>query len=285
MATIEYDSQGNAHVTAEGQAAGVTVTWVPNDRNGGGTYDSSGYPWRLVYHEIQGGANYGSIASHPYPPHIWYDAERRILYQTVPLGRSAYALYQPKNTHYVTNKAKAIQVELGGYSDYIANEPQSWLDHIAEDVLIPVAQWIATTGESLTIMKLPEPWVIPGSASAEAPQRLSIDSWCNWDGICTHANVPANDHWDTGAMDIWQISQHAAYIIGGLLPAEQDSTVPLYFVVLDDGSFFAIYADGFTRSLPWDECNWLMVEKKIPSVKVHGIETDEYVARYLPSEI
>lgn len=286
--TIEYDAAGYAHLTDAGAAKGVSVWWVPNARNSGGTYADDGvdYPWRLVYHEIQGGANSGVIGSHPYPPHIWYSADRRILFQTVPLSRSAFALYQASAAPYRTNKARAIQVELEGYSDFVANEPMRWLDNIAEDILIPVAQWVATQGGSLDILNLPSPWQVPGSAYTNAPQRFEPTFWAKFNGVCAHANVPmGDDHWDTGAMDIWRISQHAAYLIAGLLEQEtptqkEDKPVPLYFLQVLKGTIYAIFEGGMYRDdYHWDEINTLITHM---GVKMFPVDTAPNPARKMP---
>jgi len=253
--TIEYDSSGYARVTERGKQLGVTVQWVDNPRNAGGTYGDDGidYPFRLVYHEIQGTANPSGIAVHPYPPHLWYRAAARTLYQTVRLARSAFALYQGSDAPYRTNKARAIQVELEGYSDFVANEPESWLNNIAEDVLIPVAQWVATQGRSLEILNLPQPWSIPGSAYENAPQRFTPEAWRDFNGICAHANVPmGDDHWDTGAMDIWRISQHAAYLIGNLLE-ERDIYMPALFLKDNDDTIWATFNRGYVRPVTLPE--------------------------------
>ncbi len=220
--TIVYDQAGYAAVTPRGQLLGVTVQFVPSTVgdyiNNGGTYADDGidYSWRGCYHEIQGNASFGGIAGHQYPPHVWYDTEKRILFQSIRLSRSAMALYQ--GSGYKTNKARCLQVELSGYSEYQANEPLQFLQNIAEDVLIPWGQWLAKYhGFNLDIQHLPDPWVISGSASEYAPQRLGEETWRHYNGMLEHANVPQNDHWDCGALDIWRISAHAALLIGGLL--------------------------------------------------------------------
>lgn len=284
--TIIYNEEGVASVTERGRQLGVSVEWVPNNRNSGGTYADDGidYPWRLVYHEIQGGTNPGVIGSHPYPPHIWYSADRRILFQTVPLARSAFALYQASTAPYRTNKARAIQVELEGYSDFVANEPMRWLDNIAEDVLIPVAQWVATQGGSLDILNLPEPWQVPGSAYTDAPQRFEPTQWAKFNGVCAHANVPmGDDHWDTGAMDIWRISQHAALLIAGLLEEKEIKEikpVPLYFVQVNKGTIFAIFEGGMWRDdYHWDEINTLITHM---GVKMFPVDNYPAHTRRMP---
>lgn len=288
--TIIYDQDGYARVTERGRQLGVSVQWVPNDRNSGGTYADDGvdYSTRLVYHEIQGGANYSVIEEHPYPPHTWYSADRRILFQTVPLSRSAFALYQAGSAPYRTNKARAIQVELEGYSDFVANEPQQWLDNIAEDVLIPVCTWSHnySPGGPIDLLKLPDPWQVPGSAYTDAPQRFSPDAWAKFNGVCAHANVPmGDDHWDTGAMDIWRISQHASYLIAGLLAEEEPPTqeikpMPLYFTQVNGGTIYAFFEGGMFRDdYYWDEINTLITHA---GIKMYPVSVAPSPARRMP---
>lgn len=283
--TIIYNEEGVASVTERGRELGVTVEWVPNARNSGGTYADDGidYPTRLVYHEIQGSANPSVIAEHSYPPHTWYKPQQRILYQTVSLSRSAFALYQDRNAPYRTNKARAIQVELEGYSDFVANEPNQWLENIAEDVLIPKCTWAHnySPGGPIDLLNLPAPWRVPGSAYTDAPQRFEPTQWAKFNGVCAHANVPmGDDHWDTGAMDIWRISQHAALLIAGLLeedkpPTQEIKPVPLYFLQVKNianpyhGAYYPIFEGGMYRDdYGWDEINGLTVSMKIPVIVV-----------------
>lgn len=237
-----------------------TAEWVYNSHNGGGTYATDiNYPWRITWHEIQGSANKSVIEGHASPPHLWYAPSTRKLYQTVPLSRSAFALYHASDAPYETNKARTIQIELEGYSDYVANEPDEWLNRIAEDVLVPICQWVAEQGGSIELLNTPGPFAIPGSARADAPQRFTPEQWRDFNGVCCHAHVPmGDDHWDTGAMDIQRISQHAAYIIGGMLEQQRQSKgnnlVPdmiLHNKTTD--AYIGCYNSGYVRYMTWSE--------------------------------
>lgn len=239
----------------------TTAQWIVNSHNGGGTYATDiKYPWRICWHEIQGSANRSVIEGHASPPHLWYAPSIRKLYQTVPLSRSAFALYHASDAPYETNKARTIQIEIEGYSDYVANEPIEWLDRIAEDVLVPICQWVAEQGGSIDLLNTPGPFSIPGSARADAPQRFSPEQWRDFNGVCCHAHVPmGDDHWDTGAMDIQRISQHAAYLIGALLdptpkPIKKRDNVP--DAILHDKTadrYIGIYPNGNLRYMFWSE--------------------------------
>lgn len=270
---IKYDSNGYAQLTPTGQAKGVQVIWVPNARNSGGTYADDGidYPYRVVWHQIQGGANPDVISNHSSPPHLWYASQKRILYQTVPLSRSAFALYQASNAPYKTNKARAIQIELDGYSNFVASEPIEWLQNIAEDVLAPICSWVDDQGYQINLDLIPPPWVIPGSAYPNAPQRFEPTYWAKFNGTCAHANVPmGDDHWDTGALDIWWIAEHAKLYIAGLLEPQEIEIMPDYILHVGssntiDGPWMGVYENGYTRAdLTWDEIQFLVHIMKLP---------------------
>lgn len=197
-----------------------TATWVPNARNGGGTYDPEGfgYRWRIVLHTIEGGTSPSVIAAHAYPPHLWYNPATRQLWQTVPLSRSAFALYQDPNAPHYTNRARALQVEIAGYAAQTATWPQQWLDNLTVDVIVPLCRWVASQGGMIDLLDAPDPGPIPNSARPDAPQRLTATRWATGGGLYSHRHVPmGDDHWDTGYLDTPRIAAHAAYLIGGQL--------------------------------------------------------------------
>ena len=260
-----------------------TAEWVYNSHNGGGTYGDN-YPWRICWHEIQGSANPSVIAGHASPPHLWYSPTTRKLYQTVPLTRSAFALYHAGDAPYETNKARTIQVEIEGYSDYVANEPIEWLDRIAEDVLVPICQWIAEQGGSIDLLNTPGPFAIPGAARADAPQRFTPEQWRDFNGTCCHAHVPmGDDHWDTGAMDIQRIAQHAALIIGAMLEPnkptiERSNLVPdMILHNKTSDAYIGIYSSGYLRYMAWPE---VVVARSATNKPLEGNIEDTWVQYY-----
>lgn len=237
-----------------------SATWIVNARNGGGTYDPEGfgYPWRIVLHTIEGSANPAVIAGHPYPPHAWYDPATRKLYQTVPLSRSAYALYQASDAPHYTNRARALQVELAGHAAETADWPQEWLDNITLDVIVPLCQWVAQyNGASIDLTWAPPPGAIPGSATEFAPQRVSPGIWAVNSGLYSHRHVPMGDtHWDTGGLDTPRIAAHARLTIAGLLaptPQGEDDDMPDYFVRRPNGQIVARYPQGAVRYVTYHE--------------------------------
>jgi hypothetical protein len=193
--------------------------WVNNARNAGGTY-VDGHPWRIVLHTIEGalGTLSSSLpASHQYPPHCWYDPSTRRLYQTVPLDRSAFALYQGDGPW--TNKARALQVEIAGNAATAGEWPDSYLVNLAVDVIAPLCEWVAQQGSMINLGNVPPVGAIGGSASEYAPQRMAYDVWERFDGLCSHRHVPDNDHWDTGTLNVPRLVQITRELLGSFAEA------------------------------------------------------------------
>lgn len=196
---------------------------VDNPRTGGGTYDpeNEGYPWRIVLHTIEG-RNIPNTAAHQYPPQLWYNPATREKIQTIPLDRSGFALYQSASAPYYTNRARAIQVELVGFAAEAGAWPDSHLVNIAQDVVVPVVEWVRNVGGNIDLSDpaVPLPGAIPNSARENAPQRLHPDVWAFGPiGLCSHRHVPmGDDHWDTGALDTRRIRDLAVELLGGLNP-------------------------------------------------------------------
>lgn len=251
------------------------ATWIANPRNGGGTYDPEnfGYPWRIVLHTIEGSANPSVIAGHPYPPHLWYDPATRKLYQTVPLSRSAFALYQAPDAPHYTNKARALQVEIAGRAAEAGQWPQQWLDNITIDVVVPLCQWVAAfKGAQINLLFAPDPGPIPGSARATAPQRVAPGTWALASGLYSHRHVPmGDDHWDTGGLDTPRIARHAALLIAGLVTTNPGGkNMPDYLLAArPQGTTIARYPQGAARVLAYHELLYLQQQG------IKTIETDQ----------
>jgi hypothetical protein len=202
---------------ADGLVPGAT--WVQNPRNGGGTY-AAGYPWRICLHTIEGALGTLSASlpgSHAYPPHLWVDPSTRKLYQTVPLTRSAFALYQGDGPY--TNKARALQVEIAGHAATAGTWPDEWLTNIAADVIVPFVDFVRSQGSDINFDNVPPIGAIGGSASEHAPQRLTYQAWTDLDGLCTHRHVPDNDHWDSGTLNVPRLVEITRELLGSSSPA------------------------------------------------------------------
>lgn len=256
------------------------ATWVANARNGGGTYDPEGfgYPWRIVLHTIEGSTNPAVIAGHAYPPHLWYDPPTRKLYQTVPLSRSAFALYQAPDAPHYTNRARALQVEISGRAAETADWPQEWLTNITTDVVVPLCQWVAQyQGAQINLEWAPAPGPIPGSASATAAQRVSPGIWAVNSGLYSHRHVPmGDDHWDTGGLDTPRIAAHARLIIAGLIaPTEGEDDMPDYLLQANDTrTVVGRYPNGAVKPLAYHELMWLVNEKKVKVIATDQANLD-----------
>lgn len=242
--------------------------WIANDRNGGGTY-ANGYPFRIILHTIEGSSNPGVAAGHRAPPHLWYDPETRVLLQTVPFHRSAFALYSNGVTP--TNKACALQVEISGRAQETPDWPAQWLDNIAEDVVVPMCRFVASQGGSIDLFDVPEAGAIPGSASEHAPQRMTLERWGGFRGICGHRHVPLNDHWDPGGMDVVRIARHAALIIGGLLaqPVYEESTMRI--CLTQAGLYLLCSPDRTFIVLNQSDDTWEMVNSRLVGLAQAGL--------------
>jgi hypothetical protein len=153
---------------------------------------------------------------------LWFNPATREKIQTIPLDRSGFALYQSSSAPYYTNRARAIQVELVGFAAEAGSWPDSHLLNIAQDVIVPVVEWVRSVGGSIDLSDpaVPLPGAIPNSAREDAAQRLDPKVWAFGPiGLCSHRHVPmGDDHWDTGALDTRRIRDLAVELMGGLIP-------------------------------------------------------------------
>ena len=192
--------------------------WLPGFERAGSAKEAggtmNGSPARFVCHTTEGFSRdpLGAARSHEWPPHLWvtlpshpYSPRRKI--QVVPLDRSAFALEHPAGTP-ETNKAGAVQVEIEGNAQDMAGLSFEDLDWLADEVIGPAC---AATGvdASQFIQGVGSATV---SAGRSAQTRMSWVQWAVFHGICSHQNVPGNEHWDAGGLDLAHIS---ARITGG----------------------------------------------------------------------
>lgn len=201
-----------------------TAERIANPFSNGGTYvDDPEVPWRFVAHTVQGeprtiAAARSMIADHDNPPHLWYMPRHRWLAQTVRLDRSARALLQPDAPGSLkTNKMKAIQLEIFGYAEDTPRWPAAWWRSIGEDVLVPLIkagfdidlrQVAATTGND--------------GYGVRGKVRMTWTAWLHFGGVCCHANVPGNSHWDIGKGDLWAIANAANEVLNPAPEEEEE---------------------------------------------------------------
>lgn len=201
--------------------------WLPNAEvigcaKGGGSYN--GAPYRIVIHTVEGDP--GTIdgcralaSSHGSPPQLWYHPRLRWLGQGLPLDRSGYALAHPSGAP-ETNKAGALQVEVFGF----AADTPGWTveaDNLGTDVVgsIVAAGWPVD-------LERRAPTTGSDGYGSDGAVRGSWDQWAAFTGVCVHASVPGNDHWDAGDLDLERVTR-AAGGAAGPQPTEDDD-MPYY---------------------------------------------------------
>lgn len=164
----------------------------PNPRTDGGSFDTS-YSWRQVVHTTEGGPNYSPTGSsyfgNPYWPHATVARVGGVatICQHIAINRAARAL-ENDSGGVETNKARAVQLEIGWWADRIAELPAD-LAHAARDWLLWAADQTdtPTTGPRFT---------------AQPVTRMSFAAWRSFSGICGHQHIPEQEHWDPGALDL-----------------------------------------------------------------------------------
>jgi hypothetical protein len=160
----------------------------------GGTFDRD--PRAVCWHTTQGTTVDGAVSvykSIQACPHLTVDPETRELFQHVPLDRSSYALRNLAGGC-ETNTTGIIQIEIVGY----AADTWSWsperLKWLGEEVLAPIFEACPS---------------IPRGPVYSGP-RMTCAEWDVWSGgQCGHRDVPENDHWDPGDLDLSQIVAYA----------------------------------------------------------------------------
>lgn len=219
---------------------------TPNPKAYAGTM-VAGAPRRFVCHFTQGFSRdpASSAAGHPNPPHLWvslpshpYAPRRRV--QVYDLEVSARALNHDRSDP-ETNKQGAIQVEIEGFSEDAAGLSAEDLDWLADQVIGPAC---AATGVdvSIFVQGVGDSNLAAGRTSAT---RMSWDTWRTFNGICSHQNVPGNDHWDAGGLDLAHIS---ARLTGGApapVPLEDDMAGKWHrWIHENQGAQYAVLEQG-----------------------------------------
>lgn len=173
-------------------------------------------PARLVLHTTEG----RSLPEYSSPPHFTVavghpDSMPSLpdggvkVWQHVSLDKTAYALHHPHGTEETNHMGShCVQIEI---VTCVGDNPKARIvgnrGHLVEPLLRAVADLVR---EILTVVPGINPrafpaenqWSANGSAGPNAPQRFSVNTWRNFNGICGHQHVPANNHWDPGDFDI-----------------------------------------------------------------------------------
>jgi len=188
----------------------MPAEWLPNAERisctkSGGSFN--GNPWRLVLHTTEGDP--GTVdgcrnmaENHGSPPQLWYHPRLRWLGQSLPLNKSGYALAHDSGDP-ETNKSGAIQVEMFGF----ASDTWAWgieLDNIGADVVRPLLD----AGYPIDLNRLGATTGDSGYGES-GDVRFDWGTWNGWTGLCVHANVPGNEHWDAGDINLGRIADAA----------------------------------------------------------------------------
>jgi hypothetical protein len=183
----------------------------------GAAYRAPSVPWRVVWHKMEApednprtGPDEGweldqsiaYICRHEFPPHLWALPLHDWVGQTVPLNLSAYALQHDAGDP-ETNHAHAVQIEVMGWSREGLDDP-GLCDWLGRRVLGP----IIAAGVPVNLSHLARSTGSDGYGEGGAV-RFTWGQWGAWDGLCGHANVPGNDHWDPGVADYARIARAA----------------------------------------------------------------------------
>lgn len=185
------------------------VRVVPNPMTDGGSF--IGVPWRQVLHTTEAGPDYRPSTASYFGRPVWPHATvarvggaARIV-QHLPISRAARALEHPAGT-VETNRARAVQVEIGWWAARIGELP--------DDLAAALADWLVwVAGETGSPLNGPV-FVGPDAgwtlASVDARQRMSARDWLGFSGVCGHQHVPNNRHWDPGALDLRRVLHTAS---------------------------------------------------------------------------
>lgn len=229
------------------QANHPAAVQVANAHHEGGTY-VDGVPWRFVMHTVEAmpssrASALATARDHPTPPHLWVWVEERLIIQSVRLDRSAFALRHPSGTP-ETNKMRALQAEVFGFAKDMGSKPESWWRWLGENVLRP----FAAMGYAVNLNHV-APTTGSDGYGTDGAVRMSRSAWRSFDGVCGHANVPDNSHWDPGDARLDLLARYARPIVAPKPPAP--TPAPTETVYTEDTDMripaFLVQAKGSTQ--------------------------------------
>lgn len=183
---------------------------------GPGTY-VGGTAWKFILHSTEGppGSIAGTVSlfqARPLScPHLMIDpmgTGRRI--QHIPLDWSACALRGGRGG-WQTNRARALQMEVVGYT----NDSPRWPDEALAVIADVIADCVAA-GYPINPDNTPDDSGLSGTLAREnAPQRMSPEAFHVFDGICGHVRVPFQDHYDIAYLNTLRVADLVRSILGG----------------------------------------------------------------------
>lgn len=198
-------------------------------------------PPRAVLHtdEVAGStaATRTMARRHTWPPQLWVKP-MEWKGQLIPLNRTGYALKAVRGTE-TNHMGRCIQVEIAGRAAETHTWPDEWLRWIAEEVVRPIHEH----GGVPLVTHRPVGEPSRSGYGTAAACRMSIDRWRRFSGFCTHQNVPGNDHWDAGRLDLGRIIE----LVGRGGDEDMPTPYMLVWSAGDDGDLTTWVTDLVTR--------------------------------------
>lgn len=189
----------------------MTGIWLPgytrlSGRRSGALPRVPDAPARCVLHTDEAGSNTRSLAQrHQFPPQLWVNPAAREKYQLISLDRTGYALLHPAGAPETNHMGRCIQVEIAGHARDTHEWPDEWLRWIALEVVRPIHEHAGVP----LVAHRPVGLDSVEAYGRHAPTRMSRAAWRTFSGFCTHQNVPDNEHWDCGRLDLGRILTYA----------------------------------------------------------------------------
>lgn len=186
----------------------MTDIWLPGYERWplglpGLTYDETEHP-KCVWHSTQGFSIESAVGAYrAYPPQLIVDPGRRGKVQHIPLNRGGYSLFNSE-----ADDEFAIQVEVVGFAEQMADIPEDQLRWLGEEVARPLHE----------IMGVPYVVIRHGFrgagggiilADSDSPIRVSLDEMRSFSGHMAHQHVPGDTHWDIGGFPIHRCLTYA----------------------------------------------------------------------------
>jgi hypothetical protein len=162
----------------------------------------------IVFHTTEGSTFEGADSVYrrtQAAPHFTVDPWRELRVQHIDTDLGAYALRNLAGG-VETNTLDVVQVEIVGYTA----EGVAAAHGRAQFGISRLSEWnYRWLGEQVLRPILEAHPTIP--RTIYSGDRMTGDEWAAWlGGICAHAHVPENDHWDGSTLDFEQMLGHAS---------------------------------------------------------------------------
>lgn len=207
------------NTTARASASLPGFEWLGHNSRSGSDYATNG-PARIVCHMTVGmGLSRSYVVNHSVPPQLWVNPYTGDRWQTLPMNKAGYALYQPQfgsadawtNRHGYTIQIEIVGVPVVNQVTY-TDAQNRW---IGEQVIAPIIQWFRDNGIPFDTKLVRQVTNSSGSANENWHGRMSERESVETGGTVQHIVEWANDHWDCSVerLDLWV--QYALAKIGG----------------------------------------------------------------------